>query len=66
MCVSLRVSSKKRFLFFISLLKIKDETGPKQHLLKDENHLHTKICTQMFITALFIMPKLGSNQDALQ
>ena len=24
------------------------------------------ICTQMFITALFIMPKLGSNQDALQ
>ena len=41
----------------ISLLRI--------HSNKLSIYIHTKISTRMFLTALFIMPKLRSNQDTL-
>ena len=29
-------------------------------------YVHTKMCTQMFIAALFILPKFGGSQDVLK
>ena len=36
------------------------------YLKELKTYIHTKICTWIFIAALFKLPKLGSNQDILQ